>query len=154
MRAIVQRVAGAAVTVEGETVGKIESGLLVYVAVAPDDTPVQAAALAAKVRYLRIFPDAAGKMNLDVCQAGGAILAVSNFTLLADASQGRRPAFTGAAPPEAAEPLFDAFCDALHGLGVGVERGRFGAMMRVESVNAGPINILLEVVAGRAAGPD
>ncbi len=144
MRAVVQRVAEAQVTVDDATVGRCETGLLVYVGVAMGDGAADATALATKVRYLRIFPDAAGKMNLDVCQAGGSVLAVSNFTLLADASQGRRPAFTGAAPPEEAERLFEQFCAAVRELGVHVEQGRFGASMRVASVNAGPINILLD----------
>ncbi|GJQ25455.1 MAG: D-aminoacyl-tRNA deacylase [Phycisphaerae bacterium] len=148
MRAVVQRVAQAEVTVDEAAVGRCEAGLLVYVGVAMGDGPADATALASKVRYLRIFPDAAGKMNLDVCQSGGSVLAVSNFTLLADASQGRRPAFTSAAPPEEAERLFEQFCAALRELGVHVEQGRFGASMRVASINAGPVNLLLDTRSG------
>ena len=144
MRAIVQRVSRASVTVAGETVGRIDRGLLVYVGVAAGDEPRDAEYLANKVAHLRIFEDDAGKMNLDVAAAGGAILAVSNFTLLADCREGRRPAFVGAAPPDAARPLFDDFCEKLRGLGRRVETGRFGERMSVEAANDGPINIVLD----------
>jgi len=144
MRALVQRVGEASVVVDGETVGRIEKGLLVYIGVADGDDRQDVEQLAAKVRHLRIFPDDAGKMNLDVGQVGGRVLAVSSFTLQADTRQGRRPAFTRAAAPETAEALYTAFCERLRGLGVRVEQGRFGAMMSVESRNAGPINILLD----------
>lgn len=143
MRAAVQRVAEAAVEVGDETVGRIGRGLLVYVGVAPDDGEADVQYIADKVRHVRIFPDAAGKMNLDVVQAGGGVLVVSAFSLLADARQGRRPAFDGAAPPDLANRLYERLCDMLSA-SVRVERGRFAAMMRVSSANDGPIHILLD----------
>jgi len=148
MRAVIQRVASASVEVDGEVIGKIGCGLLVYVGVGPDDTSDDAAALANKLRFLRIFPDAAGKLNLDVTQAGGAVLLISNFTLFADISQGRRPAFTGAAAPQVAESLYLQVAAKLRESGLAVETGRFGAMMDVRSINAGPINILFDTRAG------
>jgi len=144
MRVLVERVASASVTSEGTPAGRIGAGLLVYLGAAAGDTPIDAEILADKVRHLRIFGDAAGRMNLDVLQAGGAVLAISAFTLLADAQKGRRPSFDGAARPELAEPLYDRFCARLRELGVRVETGRFRTMMQVESVNDGPITILIE----------
>ena len=144
MRAVVQRVSQAAVTVAGEVVGRIDRGLLVYAGVADDDRPTDVDYLANKIRYLRIFPDEAGKMNLDVAQIGGAVLVVSNFTLQADIRQGRRPAFTRAAQPEAAQELYRQLCDSLRELGLTVGTGTFGAVMSVEADNDGPINILVD----------
>lgn len=144
MRAIVQRVRSASVAVEGRIVGEIERGLVVYLGVAHGDGERDAAYLADKTAHLRIFEDDAGKMNLDVGQVGGRVLAVSNFTLLADARQGRRPAFTAAAPPEAAALLYERFCAALRGHGLIVETGRFRERMIVASENEGPINIILD----------
>jgi len=144
MRAAVQRVSRAAVNVAGRVVGQIGPGLLVYAAAAPDDGPDDTAYVAEKLAHLRIFPDAAGKMNLDVGQAAGAVLLVSAFTLLADARKGRRPSFDGSASGEAAEPLIAQLADGLRGFGLTVETGRFGAYMQVESVNDGPICILLD----------
>lgn len=144
MRAVLQRVSSAGVTVDGVVVGTIQTGLLVYVGVGPQDTESDAEYVANKLRYLRIFPDEAGKMNLDVSQVGGGVLLVSNFTLFADIRQGRRPAFTDAAAPELAERLYELVASGLRSLGVAVETGRFGAMMAVSSENAGPINILLD----------
>jgi D-tyrosyl-tRNA(Tyr) deacylase len=144
MKAVVQRVTSAEVTVDGACIAAIEAGLLVYLGVGCDDDERQAAALAEKVRRLRIFPDDDGKMNRDVGEVGGAVLVVSNFSLYADARKGRRPSYVAAAPPEKAKPLYEHFCDVLSGLGVSVGRGRFQAMMAVRSVNDGPINILLD----------
>ncbi|MFO0973391.1 MAG: D-aminoacyl-tRNA deacylase [Phycisphaerae bacterium] len=143
MRAIVQRVRSAAVDVAGECVGRIGPGMLVYLGVAGDDSETDADFLADKVRHLRIFPDAAGKMNLDVAEAGGAVLVVSNFTLLADCRAGRRPAFDAAARPELADRLYQHFCAALR-RSIAVETGQFRAMMQVSAVNDGPINVLLD----------
>jgi D-tyrosyl-tRNA(Tyr) deacylase len=148
MRAVIQRVSSASVKVGDEVVGEIGTGLLVYVGVGPVDDSGDAATMANKIRYLRIFPDEAGKMNLDVVQAGGKVLVVSNFTLFADVSQGRRPAFTGAAAPEKAETLYHEVVGLLRETGLGVETGRFGAMMGVASENAGPINFVFDTRAG------
>jgi D-aminoacyl-tRNA deacylase len=144
MRAVVQRVGVARVTIEGKEVARIGGGLLVYAGVREKDGPADAEYLATKIRYLRIFPDAAGKMNLDVTQAGGEVIVVSNFTLVADARQGRRPDFTGAAEPEAATILYERMCALLREAGLNVQTGKFGAMMSVEAVNDGPVNILLD----------
>ncbi|HVP11047.1 MAG TPA: D-aminoacyl-tRNA deacylase [Phycisphaerae bacterium] len=144
MRAIIQRVSHAEVRVEGKPVGRIERGLLVYVGVGSDDTQEDAQYLAEKIGHLRIFSDAEGKMNLDVSQAGGAILVISNFTLLADARKGRRPEFTRAAEPDTANELYELLCEKLAGSGVMVRKGQFRAMMSVDSVNDGPINLLLD----------
>ncbi len=144
MRSIVQRVHSASVEIAGEVVGRIEKGLLVYVGVAADDTPADAEQLASKIAHLRIFEDDAGKMNLDVSSVGGSILVVSNFTLLADTRQGRRPTFTAAAKPDAADALYQAVCEKLRILGLPVQTGRFREYMAVNSINDGPINILLD----------
>ncbi|HTQ05165.1 MAG TPA: D-aminoacyl-tRNA deacylase [Polyangiaceae bacterium] len=143
MRAVVQRVTRAEVTVEGESVGRIERGLCVLVGVAAGDTDDDARALADKVVGLRVFEDDAGKLNLDVTAAGGALLCVSQFTLLGDARKGRRPSFTDAMAPEPAAALFErfvAFCRA----SVRVETGRFRTTMQVELVNDGPVTLLLD----------
>jgi D-aminoacyl-tRNA deacylase len=144
MRAIVQRVSHAEVSVEGRIVGRIDRGLLVYVGVGADDTREDAHYLADKIRHLRIFSDPDGKMNLDVSQADGAVLIISNFTLLADARKGRRPEFTKAADPAAAGSLYDLLCETLAGSGLMVQKGQFRAMMSVVAANDGPINILLD----------
>jgi D-tyrosyl-tRNA(Tyr) deacylase len=144
MRAVVQRVARARVTVDGEATGEIGPGLLLYLGIAPDDGPAEVDWLASKVAALRIFPDEAGRFDRSVRDAGGAVLVVSQFTLYADTRRGRRPAFTDAAPPEVAEPLVDGVIEALRGLGLRVEGGRFGAHMLVESVNDGPVTIILD----------
>jgi D-aminoacyl-tRNA deacylase len=143
MRAVVQRVTRAEVTVEGESVGHIGHGLCVLVGVARDDTDDDARALADKIVTLRVFEDDAGKMNLDVQQTGGALLCVSQFTLLGDARKGRRPSFADALAPELAAPLFEHFV-ALCRAAVPVETGRFRATMRVELVNDGPVTLLLD----------
>ncbi len=144
MRAIVQRVSRAKVTIEAKEVARMDGGLLVYAGVGKKDGPADAEYLATKIRYLRIFPDASGKMNLDVSQTGGHVLVVSNFTLLADARQGRRPDFTAAEDPAAATQLYERMCALLREAGLTVQTGKFGAMMSVEAVNDGPINVLLD----------
>ena len=144
MKAVLQRVSGASVSVEGEIVGAIGPGLCVLLGVARADGPEQAARLAAKVARLRVFEDENGRFDRSLLDVGGEALVVSQFTLLGDTAKGNRPSFTEAAPPDQAEPLYEAFCDELRGLGVAVATGRFGARMAVELVNDGPVTILLE----------
>jgi D-tyrosyl-tRNA(Tyr) deacylase len=144
MKSVLQRVSRAEVRVDGAVVGNIERGLLVLVGVAEGDTEADADALATKVAALRIFEDAAGKMNLSVTDVAGSVLAISQFTLLADTSRGRRPSFTPAMRPPEAERLFDRFCETLRAQALRVETGRFGASMQVELVNDGPVTILLD----------
>ena len=139
MRALVQRVSRAAVDADGRRVAEIGPGLLVLLGVTHADTPADADRLADKVRALRIFPDADGRMN-EPLGAGRSALCVSQFTLYGDARKGNRPAYVAAAPPEQAEPLYERFCDRL-----GAQRGVFGAHMRIELVNDGPVTLLLEV---------
>jgi D-tyrosyl-tRNA(Tyr) deacylase len=143
MRAVVQRVSSASVTVAGEEVGAIEAGLLVLLGVAEGDGEDEVLRLAGKAARLRIF-ERDGKFDLSLLDTGGAALVVSQFTLLADTRKGNRPSFTGAARPEVAEPLYERFCAELRALGVRVEQGRFGARMEVALVNDGPVTILLE----------
>jgi D-tyrosyl-tRNA(Tyr) deacylase len=144
MRAVVQRVSRAAVTVDGEVVGAIGPGLLVLLGVAPADTEVGSRWLADKVVGLRVFPDADGKMNRDVAEVGGGVLVVSQFTLYGDCRKGRRPSFVGAAAPQVAEPLYEAFVTAVRAQGVPAATGRFGAMMQVKLVNDGPVTLLVD----------
>jgi D-tyrosyl-tRNA(Tyr) deacylase len=153
MRALVQRVFWAEVEVEGRIVGRIDHGLLVYVGVAAGDVAADAQRLAEKVAHLRVFEDPAGKMNLSVRDVGGAVLAVSSFTLLADASKGRRPAFAGAADAAHAEALYGAFAGELRLQGCLVERGIFGAMMVVRSAAAGPVNVIIDFPPQPRAAP-
>jgi D-tyrosyl-tRNA(Tyr) deacylase len=143
MRAVVQRVTRARVTVGGATVGQIGAGLVVLVGVAEGDGEEEAEALAGKVGRLRVFEDEAGKFDRSVADAGGAVLAVSQFTLIADTRKGNRPSFSHAARPEVAEPLFNRFCEAVGSLGLPVATGVFGARMEVELVNDGPVTIVL-----------
>lgn len=150
MRVLLQRVAWAEVAVDAEVVGRIEQGLLVYVGVAAGDTPRQAAWLAEKVAHCRIFEDDRGKLNRSVCDVAGGVLVVSNFTLLADARKGRRPAFVGAANRGLAEPLTETFATALHSYGLTVAAGRFGAEMAVRSQAAGPVNVIVDTPAASA----
>jgi len=145
MRALVQRVARAAVTVDGTTVGVIGSGLCVLVGVTHTDTAETAAKLADKIWNLRVFDDDAGAMNVAVADRGGEVLVVSQFTLYGDTRKGRRPSWTEAARPETAEPLVEAFSGALRNLGARVATGRFGAHMLVDLVNDGPVTLLIEV---------
>ena len=152
MRAVIQRVREAHVRVDQTVAGQIGAGLLVYVGIGHDDTDASAARLAEKVAYLRIFEDDDGKLNRSALDLGCAVLAVPNFTLLADARKGRRPAFVAAACPARAEPLFDAFVRALRERGVPVETGVFRAHMHITSTADGPVNIVLDL-AGPHAGP-
>lgn len=144
MRAVVQRVSRASVAVGGQIVGQIGTGLLVLLGVAPDDTASDVSWLADKVAGLRVFRDAEGKMNRSVTDVGGAILVVSQFTLYADCSKGRRPSFVGAARPETAIPLYEAFVHELRALGIPVQTGAFGADMDVELVNQGPVTLIID----------
>lgn len=144
MKAVVQRVSSASVDVEGATVGRIERGLLVLLGVARGDGESDARWLAEKILSLRIFEDGAGKMNLGLEEAGGDLLAVSQFTLLGDCRKGRRPSFVRAAPPEEANRLYERFVELVRERGVRVETGRFQAHMKVHLVNDGPVTILLE----------
>ncbi len=138
MRALIQRVSSASVRVDGETVGAIGGGLCVLLGVGPGDDEACCDRLAEKVRTLRIFDDSEGRMSEALGERE--LLCVSQFTLYASTSKGNRPSFTGAAPPELAEPLYERFCEQL-----GAERGRFGAAMEVELVNDGPVTLMLEV---------
>lgn len=144
MRAVVQRVSEARVTVEQQVVGQIARGLLVLLGVGQDDTATDARELAAKIVGLRIFEDEAGKMNRALADAGGELLVVSQFTLWGDCRQGRRPSFTAAAPPELAERLYEEFVAAARALGVRAATGQFRAMMQVALVNDGPVTLLVD----------
>ena len=146
MRAVVTRVSSASVTIGGETAGEIQSGYLVLLGVAPEDTEDTAVRLADKICNLRIFEDENGKMNLSLEQVGGSLLVVSQFTLLADTSS-RRPGFSGAARPETAVPLYEKFMERCRERGFRVEHGQFGEEMRVASVNEGPVTILFDTRA-------
>lgn len=143
MKALLQRVTHAAVSVNGEIVGQIENGLCVLVGVTHDDTEAEAAWLANKVAGLRVFEDDEEKMNLSLADVGGALLVISQFTLYGDARKGRRPSFTAAAPPDHAEPLVDTFCQQLRSHGLPVQTGVFGTHMQVEIHNDGPVTLML-----------
>ncbi|MFC2081586.1 D-aminoacyl-tRNA deacylase [Candidatus Bipolaricaulota bacterium] len=145
MRIVLQRVSRASVSVDGAMVGAIDHGLLLLIGIAPDDTDLDLTKTADKICNLRIFEDEAGKMNRSLLEASGRILAVSQFTLYGNTARGRRPSFVGAAPPDIAEPLFDAFVAALRARGVEVKTGRFGAKMAVELTNDGPVTLVFEV---------
>jgi len=145
VRALLQRVTQARVIVEAETVGQIGPGWLVLLGVGHADVPTTARQLAEKVAYLRCFEDPEGKTNRSILDTGGAVLVVSQFTLYADTSRGRRPGFTNAAPPERATQLVDEFAAALRQLGLHVEQGRFGAHMQVSLINDGPFTVWLEL---------
>jgi D-tyrosyl-tRNA(Tyr) deacylase len=144
MRAIIQRVSRASVKVEDKTVGQIEAGLLVLLGVGKEDTEADADDFADKIIGLRVFEDADGKMNLSVVDTGGAILAVSQFTLFGDVRRGKRPSFDGAARPEQAKKLYEYFVEQIRAAGVSCETGTFQAMMQVELINEGPVTILLD----------
>ena len=144
MRAVVQRVARARVSVDGREISAIGGGLLVLVAAAESDGPEDVRYLADKIANLRIMSDADGRMNVSVGDTGQAVLIVSQFTLIAETRKGRRPSFTGAASPEIAEPLVRELADRLRTLGVTVENGEFGASMDVELINRGPVTIILD----------
>jgi D-tyrosyl-tRNA(Tyr) deacylase len=144
MRAVVQRVSRARVTVNGETAGEIGLGLLVLLGVGQADTEADATYLAEKISGLRVFEDAQGKMNRSVQDVGGSVLAVSQFTLYGDVRRGKRPSFDGAAPPEKARQLYELFVERIRASGLKCETGRFQEMMKVELVNEGPVTILLD----------
>jgi D-aminoacyl-tRNA deacylase len=149
MRAVVQRVSRASVSVGSEVVGEVGPGLLVLVGVAPGDDQRDALALADKLVGLRVFADGDGKMNLSVSEIGGGILVVSQFTLYGDTRKGRRPSFVAAALPEVAEPIIQIVAGRIQELGVEVATGQFGAMMAVDLVNDGPVTLVLEIKDGR-----
>jgi D-tyrosyl-tRNA(Tyr) deacylase len=144
MRVVLQRVARASVTVDGDTLGAIGAGLLLLVGVAAEDDAETARRLARKCAEMRIFPDPDGRFDRSLLDVGAEALVVSQFTLLADVRKGRRPAFIAAAPPEIAEPICDVFADELRALGVRVATGRFGAKMLVDLVNDGPVTIIID----------
>ena len=152
MRAVIQRAARASVTLKmsGER-REVGTGLMTLLGVAPGDTQADAEWLAEKLVGLRVFEDGDGRMNLSLLETGGAMLVVSQFTLLGDARKGRRPSFTGAAPPAVAEPLYEAFVRSVRALGVEVKTGEFGADMLVEVANDGPVTLVVET-PGRTAG--
>jgi D-aminoacyl-tRNA deacylase len=152
MRAVVQRVTEAQVSVEGDVTGRIAVGLCVLVGVGKDDTESDASTLADKLVNLRIFEDEAGKMNKSLLDVAGALLAVSQFTLYADTSRGRRPSFVLAMEPARAEQLFECFCTACRNLGVTVATGRFRTHMSVSLVNDGPVTLVLDT--GREPASD
>ncbi|MEX1018033.1 MAG: D-aminoacyl-tRNA deacylase [Litorilinea sp.] len=144
MRALLQRVAEARVTVEDRVIGEIGPGLLILLGITHTDSAAEGAWLAKKIAGLRIFEDKNGKMNLSVLESGGSALVVSQFTLFGDARKGRRPSFTQAAPPAHAEPLYAEFCNALTAQGLTVARGVFQAAMQVSLVNDGPVTLWLD----------
>ena len=144
MRAVVQRVTESSVEVDGEIVGAIERGLLVLLGVSVDDSEEDAAQMAKKVAQLRIFNDTDGKFNLSLEDVGGAILLISQFTLLGDARKGNRPSFISAARPEQAIPLYESIAEHLRARGIAVATGRFGAHMDVRLTNDGPVTILID----------
>ena len=144
MRAVIQRVSEAQVEVDGRTVAKISQGLVILLGIAPEDTQSQAEALADKLVHLRIFEDEEGKMNRSALDVAGEAIVVSQFTLFADTRKGRRPSFVGAASPEIAEPLVDAFAEMLTVRGLPTQKGVFGAHMAVSLVNDGPVTIVMD----------
>lgn len=144
MRAVVQRVAGAKVTVDGRVVGEIDRGLLVFLGIGEGDGKAEADYLAAKIASLRIFTDEAGKFNLSAIDTGGQVLVVSQFTLYGDVKRGRRPSFTGAAAPTQASEMVDYFGAQIERLGLHVEKGQFQAHMMVDLVNDGPVTIWMD----------
>jgi D-tyrosyl-tRNA(Tyr) deacylase len=148
MRAVVQRVSRASVKVGNELTGEVGRGLLVLLGVSREDTEADADYLAEKIAGLRIFEDDGGKMNLDVMDVGGAVLAVSQFTLFGDVRRGKRPSFDEAARPERARELYEYFVGQVRGLGLRCETGRFQEMMEVELINSGPVTILVDSKKG------
>jgi len=148
VRAVLQRVSSAEVKVDGSVVGSIGRGLLALVGAGRDDDAADADRLAERIVHLRVFADDAGKMNLSVSDVGGAVLVVSQFTLYADTTRGRRPSFTAAAPLEPAEALVDRLAAAIARSGIPVQTGRFGAHMEVALVNDGPVTIVVDTTAG------
>ena len=149
MRLVLQRVARASVRVQTETVGAIDPGLLILIGVGKDDTAAEARRLARKTAELRIFPDEAGRFDRSLQDGTGDVLVVSQFTLLADVGKGRRPSYTGAAPPDVAEPMIERFVERLRAAGVPTETGVFGARMEVDLVNTGPVTLLMSINQGK-----
>lgn len=144
MRALIQRVSSASVTVDDNVIGDIGAGLLVLVCAMPEDTETTAAVLAAKIAKLRIFADEQGRMNKSVLDCAGSVLAVSQFTLAADTSRGNRPGFSSAAPPDQGKALYEKFCEHMAAQNIPVETGEFGADMAVALVNDGPVTIWID----------
>ncbi|MGM9920676.1 MAG: D-aminoacyl-tRNA deacylase [Bhargavaea sp.] len=144
MRVVIQRSGEASVTVDGDVTGAIDSGYVLLVGITHSDTEEDVRYVANKVANLRLFEDGDGKMNLSILEAGGAILSVSQFTLYADTTRGRRPGFSEAARPEQAQPLYERFNEELRRLGLHVETGVFGAMMDVSLINDGPVTVIVE----------
>ncbi|MFC7364749.1 MULTISPECIES: D-aminoacyl-tRNA deacylase [Bhargavaea] len=144
MRVVIQRSGEASVTVDGDVTGAIDSGYVLLVGITHSDTEEDVRYVANKVANLRLFEDEDGKMNLSILEAGGAILSVSQFTLYADTTRGRRPGFSEAARPEQAQPLYERFNEKLRHLGLRVETGIFGAMMDVSLINDGPVTVIVE----------
>ena len=144
MRVVLQRVSRGSVTVNGEAIAEIDLGLVILLGVGPGDGEEQINYLVNKIANLRIFEDDQGKINRSILDVGGSAIVVSQFTLYADTRRGRRPGFTGAAPPEIASPLVDRFAEALDALGVPTQTGQFGAHMQVEICNDGPVTIWME----------
>jgi D-aminoacyl-tRNA deacylase len=144
MRAVVQRVSRAKVSVDHQVVGEIGPGMLVLLAAGRGDGPDQIKWMAEKLTGLRIFADESGKMNLSLAQLGGSILVVSQFTLYGDCRKGKRPSYTGSAPPDEASALYASFVEILRGMGIPVQEGVFGAMMQVDLVNDGPVTLIVD----------
>ncbi|MHC6204706.1 D-aminoacyl-tRNA deacylase [Breznakiellaceae bacterium SP9] len=144
MKAVIQRVSSASVSVDGVVCGSIDKGILAFIGVAAGDTEEDALYLADKITALRIFPDEAGRMNRSVKDAGGSVLAISQFTLLADTRKGRRPYYGGAAEPVPAKRLYEYFMEQVRAAGLCCEAGIFAAQMRVQSTNEGPVTIILD----------
>jgi len=145
MRALIQRVTGSSVTVEGDVIGEIGTGMLILICAMQGDQTANADALAAKISKLRIFDDGTGKMNRSILDTGGAALVVSQFTLAADTSRGNRPGFSAAAAPDEGRALYEYFADQMRGHGIEVATGRFGADMAVQLVNDGPVTIWMDI---------
>ncbi|MBQ9709563.1 MAG: D-tyrosyl-tRNA(Tyr) deacylase [Clostridia bacterium] len=145
MKAVIQRTRATRLSVDGNLISEISAGLVVYLGVAVGDTADKADYLAKKIANMRIFEDENGKMNLSVLDKGYEILSVSQFTLLADTSHGNRPGFTGAEVPDKAKPMYEYFCEKLASHGVSVKRGIFGADMKIEQYNDGPVTIVMEI---------
>lgn len=145
MRAVIQRVSQAAVTVDGKKVGSCRAGFMILFCAVEGDTPDDMALLAKKTAALRIFKDSQDKMNLSILDVGGEVLCVSQFTLAADTKKGNRPSFTSAMPPDKAQEYYDGFCSALKSLGIkNVQKGVFGADMKVSLINDGPVTVILD----------